>query len=139
MLDLGTEAQIFSNTSTVAAQLISTAPTAFPPRGQVGPGMHDTLRPTLIQVHVDLLYAMLGLNQRRNGQDEEVRYASRLRAARGLARIAASIDGSTRVYLHIPLVVRKVTDSVASSFTHEILLYMYHTNRRHRCKQRSTF
>jgi hypothetical protein len=106
VLDAGTDTRIHSSTSSVVAQLISTAPTAFPPRGQAGPGMHETLRPTLIQVHVDLLYAILGLNQRRTTGDENVRYAGRLSAARGLARIATSINNSTRVYSHIPLVVR---------------------------------
>lgn len=108
MLDAGTDARIYSGTSSVVAQLASTAPTAFPSAGQGGLSMHESLRPTLIQVHVDLFYAILGLNQRRISGDENVRYTTRLGAARGLAKIAASINSSTRPYSYIPLVVRKI-------------------------------
>jgi len=85
--------------------------------------MHETLRPTLIHVHVDLLYAMLGLNQRRAGGNEDTRDTSRLRAARGLARIV-SIDNSARLYSPIPLVVSSTPRGVADH-----LLTTYHHTR----------
>lgn len=109
---MNTESQIYSNTSIVVSQILSTAPTTSKPRnGSSGPGTHENLRPTLIHVHADLLHAILGLNQSRSAWDNDVRYNNRVCAARGLARIAASIDDSSRLYAHILLFVSIATSS----------------------------
>lgn len=68
--------------------------------------METSANVAIVNVQVDLLCVLLGLNQRRRGTDDAIKGDSRLRAARGLANIARTLKEAAPIYAHIPLVVR---------------------------------
>jgi len=61
--------------------------------------------PALVQIHVDLQCAVMGLNRRIPEVDDRERYSNRLGASRTLANLASTIKDPSVIFAHVPLVV----------------------------------
>lgn len=59
----------------------------------------------LVQIHVDVNCAVIGLNRRTPELDDRMRYSNRLKASRTLASLAGAIKDPSTIYAHVPLVV----------------------------------